>query len=1277
MIFNVTPEHIEKLDDSDLRELVGYLAEQEILKAGYSPKEVTWGGHQNAPDGGIDVRVSLENGKLSGYVPNKQTGFQVKAQAMPPMEIQREMRPKGKLRESIVELAGKNGAYIIVSSKESVSDTSLKKRKEAMQNALSDLPDNHGLDVDFYDQRRISSWANQNPGLIFWVHTRTGLPTSGWQPFKDWSSSPGNENEDYCTDDHLQLIKIPSTEVGKLGIIDGINQLRKILAQEGKAIRLAGFSGVGKTRLVQALFDKRLGADPISPHYAVYTDLSDSPDPPPLELLKHIQNLEQRCVLIIDNCGLELHRKLVTEMGRSNSRVSLVTVEYDINDDIFENTDVFRLEPASNEIIEKVISRQYPKFTPVEVRTIAKFSEGNYRIALLISETAKQGGSLANLNDSELFKRLFWQKKCFDPELFRSAKVCSLVYSFDWETTEGDNAELPVLAGLAGYDIKKFRGHIAELKRRLLVQKRGQWRAFLPQALAHRLAKQALEDIPTVEILDTFAHRAPERLLKSFSYRLGHLHDSDEAQEIATAWLKKGSRLSEIENLSHLEHTLLHNIAPVVPGKILECYENSAARDNALFKSPRLDQYDTVILLRKLAYESKHFERAITLIASFIEAMEERNAPRDTCDIFKSLFMLYLSGTQAKANIRTRAINKLAETGKEWDAELALIGLNSMLQTSDFVSYYEFYFGSRNRDFGYWPKPQHEKIEWFDEVFKLILYLENLPHLRERVRKLVAERLSELIVETGLTDKSIALAEKFMADEGWPEGWVGACTSIKFLKDPNRAEDFNKVRLLIERLKPTTFKDKISVYITPEESSLLDVVRGTGPTAEDRKRIEEEIDEIVRGVGKDLVADFVSLEEHLPTLVKAESCRRLNIFFDELAMRSTDILRVWKLVYSAIFNARSSVPYGTLNYDIAAFFVQCVAAHDRMSAEVILDEALKDKDLHPILISMQLKAGLNDRGVKRVLTAANIETVPINTFFSLARYNILQELSSDKSAQILKEILQRKDGLIVAIEIMGVLSNNKNKLLTNFQKSIGREILLKAITSQLRVTEIHQLSFIAEACLDCETDESTARQICNQLFEAIISYRLHSYGYKKFMAVLVRKFPKVVLEELFEVWLNTNENPKQIGELDPASNINHEVMFQWANEQDTVKRHRCLAQFIPILDEANGTVSKPNGIKKTSNPIRWTACADRLIRSTSDIDSVLEIFIERFFPIFWAHSRVNILESRLPLLEALSNDPENRIAISASKYLRKFNEEIKLIQEKENQEAREQNESFE
>jgi len=58
-MFELTGDDIALLGDEDLRTLVAHLCESELRSRGVSPDCVTSGGNQNAPDGGVDVRVSL------------------------------------------------------------------------------------------------------------------------------------------------------------------------------------------------------------------------------------------------------------------------------------------------------------------------------------------------------------------------------------------------------------------------------------------------------------------------------------------------------------------------------------------------------------------------------------------------------------------------------------------------------------------------------------------------------------------------------------------------------------------------------------------------------------------------------------------------------------------------------------------------------------------------------------------------------------------------------------------------------------------------------------------------------------------------------------------------------------------------------------------------------------------------------------------------------------------------------------------------------------------
>ncbi len=104
-LLEITGEDIIVLDDADLRTLIGLLCEADYRLAGLPTKGITWGGHQDAPDGGLDVVVRSEvDPPANSFIPRKITEFQVKKPDMQPKLIIKEMKPKGVLREAIKSL---------------------------------------------------------------------------------------------------------------------------------------------------------------------------------------------------------------------------------------------------------------------------------------------------------------------------------------------------------------------------------------------------------------------------------------------------------------------------------------------------------------------------------------------------------------------------------------------------------------------------------------------------------------------------------------------------------------------------------------------------------------------------------------------------------------------------------------------------------------------------------------------------------------------------------------------------------------------------------------------------------------------------------------------------------------------------------------------------------------------------------------------------------------------------------------------------------------------
>ena len=73
---------------------------------------------------------------------------------------------------------------------------------------------------------------------------------------------------------------------------NGMLQSDLICALEGSSkcllVALHGLGGVGKTRLVQALFDDGVGTNSLDPSLAIYTNIADTPDPQPIGLASNL-----------------------------------------------------------------------------------------------------------------------------------------------------------------------------------------------------------------------------------------------------------------------------------------------------------------------------------------------------------------------------------------------------------------------------------------------------------------------------------------------------------------------------------------------------------------------------------------------------------------------------------------------------------------------------------------------------------------------------------------------------------------------------------------------------------------------------------------------------------------------------------------------------------------------------------------------------------------------------------------------------------------------------
>lgn len=290
--------------------------------------------------------------------------------------------------------------------------------------AVADLPGSDALCLDFYDRSRMATWVRGYPGVVLWVLDRIGQPLTGWQPLGNWSRAPAAADAAYLSDDTARLRDMSRHQDGPLAISDGIARLRARLSVPGGMVRLTGLSGTGKTRLLEALFDPGIGEQPLDPAHAIYVDIGhDAPQPSASQLAAQLRAEGTRAILLLDNCPRDTHDAMAADIKAPGSRLSLITVDLDIRDNKPEDTDVFRLQGASEAIIDSLLEQRYPALPTALRRRIAEFSDGNARIALLAARNVGPETNLADLGDEKLFERLFRQRKEADDGLLRAAEA--------------------------------------------------------------------------------------------------------------------------------------------------------------------------------------------------------------------------------------------------------------------------------------------------------------------------------------------------------------------------------------------------------------------------------------------------------------------------------------------------------------------------------------------------------------------------------------------------------------------------------------------------------------------------------------------------------------------------------------------------------------------------------------------------------------------------------------------------------------------------------------
>jgi hypothetical protein len=1234
--------HIAKLNDEQLRELVHWLCKAELKRREMPISSVTAGGHQLAADGGIDVRSEPPTAQGLDFIPRTPTGFQVKCEDMTASKIGEEMRPHGKLRDSIAELVAAGGAYVIVCSKGSATDKPLQRRKQAMREAIADVPGAPGAHVDFYDRTRLADWVREYPGVDLWVRRCVGEPLIGWQGFGNWTRA--KVVVPYLADDTGRLISRTAGSREAMTVQRGIEELRSRLRKPGEVIRLVGLSGVGKTRFVQALFESDVVGDPLDTAIVVYADQGRSPVPSARDMVEYLGANKRRSIVIVDNCNPATHRALSAQVSKHASVLSLLTVEYDVADDEPEETHLYELTVSSDKVVEGIVSKLAPEVGDRDRGQIVLFAGGNASIALALARTLKKGETLGVLSDNELFRRLFLQNNMPDDTLLRAAEVCALVYSFDADDYEGPHSELQLLAGLVELSPLQLLRKLAELQGRDLLQRRGKWRAVLPHALANRLAEKALASLPTSMVESKF--RTHERLLKSFSRRLGLLH-SAEARAIAERWLQDDDFLARPGALDGLRMTIFMNIAPLAPQLTLAALEDATfGQDGDLFTAPTWPSRDLWLsLARKLAYEADAFERAARIVLRFVE--RDDSYDRQLASSWKELFHIVLSGTQASPGQRAAFVAKLLACGTERQTQLACDAATAMLESSHFSSSHDFHFGARPRGYGWEPHGHGDVRSWYGSTFALVIdhCHPSSPHLHS-LRTAVAEQFRSLWANLEMCEEVAVLMKRLAAAGAWPEGWAAVRIVLRHDTTSMKQPQLELLSGLERFLRPTTLEERVRAYVLLPQWRHFDVADGestpddateAGSTPNGLNQLKAIVEELAEEVSK----NNETLTALLPELFSKVPGHQVT-FGRALALATSDLKQRWFVLRDAF----EKIPASDRTIYLLTGYLQGARVVDAVLAEQLLDAVLDDAVLGEYLPLLQGDLTSNRRGL-RLLASLERGTVPVGRFCTIFRRH-RDSLPLSTYGQLLLALAHKPDGLQPAIwSLRSEIDVRRSEVavVEPELRALGRELLCRFKFDDTEDNFECCLPVVAAECLQGDEAADAAAMICRNFAEALQDYHCTSDGFTKLACTLFEHQPMAALD----AFLGQSHTLGQslLGRLSskwPGCSVVHSAddgkLLEWVSKAPQTRALQLAVEMTEIVD------SDEHG------ELTWTPVARALLEMGPDVPAVLKEFSSKFPPLSaWLGGFAGILAPYREFAERLTTGPDSVVKAWATEQL--------------------------
>ena len=1249
--FEVTGEHVTVLTERTFPRLLRRLLSTEAQTHGLPEAGIHVAETIHAADGGEDGRIEWEGGPdRTPFLPSRLCRFQLKAGRVGPAEAGREVLARtGRTEKDMVWSVLEAGGHYIMLCAHRYTQQQVETRESRIRDALRTAGlDIDGEQIDFRDADQIAAWVNRHPSVAVWLKEQTQPGTLG--PFRSWSHWAGRAEHDrslWVEDERLPGLRA---------------HLGSRIAEPRSVFRIVGLSGIGKSRLTLEALDPTEEDETTGrtlSYMVMYADESEVGSAAVNDVVQKLADSRERAIVVVNHCAPETHRILDGMVRRSDSRLSLITIDDEEPPGTLDET-TFKVEKAPSTVTEAVLDRVSPGLPSEDRRRLARFSRGFPEIAIQIGRAWNERRPLAHATDGDLVDtfvlgRTPWE----EPDLLR--KSAALLATFGLvrlkESGGGQLREIAALGRILTSD--DLRVAIRRLVKRGVARQRGRFVVLQPHPVAMRLAERQWSEWGA-ETWDEVLAGGTSPDLKSLAARqLALLDTTDISKEVLAHACRFGGPFDGIEGVSGAGHTeVLSALAEIDARLVVDQIQRSLDDIEDLSELDGDTRNDLVRALAKIAFHPETFEDGARLLLRLAVAENEQGLDNDATGQFKALFPLVLGNTAADGHSRLSMLDEAIETNDPAQHGVVVQALITGAKTSHFLRHVGAETHGTRPALESWQPVTREEANGY--IRGCVTRLADMAIRGEKAgaaaRTGLGRHLRSLI-GFGLIDTVETVVERVGdVPEQWVEALEGLCHFLKYDASDLEPGVIERVETLIVTLQPRDLEARIRFLVTAmpwdfPSGEKLDF------EARDRRQLEA-----VRALAAEAVEHPRILERMLPRLSRGRQRKAFDFGKAAASEGLADSPSDW---LERIIQAVVEVPEDERDFDLLSGYLAGSAESHPGIVDDLKRRAARSPDLAPALPLICRRLGVTPFDIGLVIGAFQAGLVPARWMEEWSLGGALSALPATALPPLFDTLLDHgAEAFAVAVVLMRMYAHDTHGALEGLRPQIRKcaKNLTRWMHCSGRTQYEHDFAEIMEWMLKKGRQDPDARATALLLAKTLANVAdwEDDRAVRPLVPRLLSDFPEIVwplvgqaiVSDPRRTWLlegvlgerallGQDTNP-------PILSLPEDVLFAWCHAHPD-RAPAFAASIVPVL-----TAGREDAPERSLHPVMA-----RLLDEFGHCKEVLNAVGRNMNCFTWSGSATSHYELYKEPIGALCIHPGRQVRRWAERMLRRLDDEIK------------------